>query len=398
MELLRETIQEYRQHYGEKPTLVVTAPGRVNLMGEHTDYNDGFVLPVAIDRHICVAAATRSDHILNLHSVDYQSSVSVPLSNLIPNNQTRWADYSKGVADQLLKKGCSLAGASFCIKGTIPIAAGLSSSAALEVASAIAFRQLNQLHIGSLDIIKLAQKAETDFVGVHCGIMDQFISLMGEKGHALFLDCRSLEFQQIPFPKGVDLVICDTGIKRELSDSAYNQRRKECEDAVRELTTYHHGLTSLRDISYQEFQKVQQKISPISSRRALHVITENGRVLQTVDAMKINDLKLMGTLMIDSHMSLRNHYEVSCNELDTIVDIALEVDGVYGARMTGAGFGGCAICIVSKEKTHHLIERLHTEYPNHTNRTLEIYVTSPQNGAAIVKPQESLIPKKFVQL
>ncbi|MBI4546572.1 MAG: galactokinase [Ignavibacteriae bacterium] len=392
MDLVTETIRQYRRCYGKDPILVVTAPGRVNLIGEHTDYNDGFVLPVAIDRHICIASAPRNDHIIKLHSVDFQSSVTVPLSNLTPNDQIRWVDYPKGVADQFLKRGYSLTGANFCIKGNIPIAAGLSSSAALEVASAITFRQLHQLQIGNLDLIKLAEKAEMEFVGVNCGIMDQLICVLGKKDHALFLDCKTLEYRYVPFPEGIDLVICDTGIRRELARSAYNKRREECVEAVRQLTTYRHGLTSLRDISSEEFEKVQQKLSPILRRRVLHVISENERVLRTSEAMKKNDVELLGKLMIDSHMSLRNNYEVSSKELDTIVDIAVETAGVFGARMTGAGFGGCAICIVAKEKTEELVERLNTEYPNRTSHSFAVFLTKPANGSAVVKPQESLTP------
>ena len=385
MELVQETVQQFKKHFGSEPEVVVTAPGRVNLIGEHTDYNDGFVLPMAIERAIVVTASKRNDDKLALYSVDFQSSVEVSLSKLERTNDNRWSNYLKGVAYVFLQNKFRISGANICIHGNVPIAAGLSSSAALEVASAVTFQSLFNLQISSLDLIKLAQQAETDFVGVQCGIMDQFISLMGQKNNALFLDCRTLSYQFVPFPVGVKIIVFNTGVKRELASSAYNQRKSECEEAVRELSQYKSNINSLRNISLDEFKTYQEKLSPIISQRAMHVITENERVQKSVEAMKRNDLKELGKLMIESHMSLRDNYEVSCKELDSFVDIAIESEGVYGARMTGAGFGGCGICLVDEQSVDSVVEQIKNEYPKLVAGSPSMYVSSPEDGAKVTK-------------
>ena len=398
MELISDTIQRFRQLYREDPEIIVTAPGRVNLLGEHTDYNNGFVLPVAIDRNIIIAASRRSDEMLCMHTVDFQDSVRVLLTKNTFDDRQLWSNYPKGVAHVFWSNGFRTSGANFCIRGNIPTAAGLSSSAAIEIASAIAFRFLNELDLSVVDLIKFSQKAEIEFVGVHCGIMDQFVSVMGKKDHALFLDCMTLEHQHIPFPHNAQLIICDTGVKRELARSEYNQRKAECDEAARQLSLLKPDVKSLRDVSTEEFQEFEKSLTPLSRKRARHVLSENQRVLKSVDAMRRNDLREFGKYMVESHVSLRNDYEVSCKELDVFVDIATESDGVYGARMTGGGFGGCAICIVADDKIDELVDHLRTEYPRHAGKSLTIYLSSPNDGATVIFPKQSLTPVSFSHL
>jgi galactokinase len=394
MSLVRDTIEQYRLLYLSEPSIVVTAPGRVNIIGEHTDYNSGYALPLAIDRSVIIAAGKRNDHQLHLHSTDLQSSVAVSLSTLTPDQQEPWSNYPKGVADVLQKHGHTLEGANFCIRGNIPIAAGLSSSAALEVASAIVFKQLNNLSLSTIELIQYARIAETNFVGVQCGIMDQFISVMGKRGYALFLDCQDLTFTHVPFPAGAQLLVCDTGVRRELSKTVYNRRKKECEEAVRQFAAQDNAIISLRDVTMEQLTASEKHLSPVSWKRALHVIDENNRVLQAVDAMKRNDLVALGKLMTASHASLRDNFEVSSKELNALVEIALHSPGVFGARMTGAGFGGSAICLVAEDKIDELIVQLRTEYLRQTGCSPTMYVASPDDGAAVIHPGVSLLPAR----
>lgn len=395
MELIHDTIGRFRERFGSDPDIVVTVPGRVNIVGEHTDYNDGLVLPTAIDRTIIMAGRRRTDERLQIFSADFQQYVDVPLEGLTFDDRHLWSNYIKGVAQMYLASGYSISGADLYMRGNIPIAAGLSSSAAIEVASAIVFSKLNEVGISKHDLVRLARNAEIDFVGVRCGIMDQFVLVMGRKHHVLFLDCESLEYQYVPFPPSVSLIICDTGVRRELVHSAYNQRRVECEEAVRQLSVCFPHVSSLRHVSSEELRNAESRLDATLRKRARHVITENERVVQSVEALKRNDLHELGKLMIESHMSLRDDYEVSCHELDQFVDIAVKSDGVYGARMTGAGFGGCGIAIVDSRKVESLVERLPSEYPGNAGRPLTIYVASPDDGAAFIEPKKSLTPNLF---
>jgi galactokinase len=392
MELTVDTIQRFRHLYGEEPEILVTAPGRVNLLGEHTDYNKGFVFPVAIDRQIIIAAGPRRDEMLSLHSVDFQHSLRIPLDKNTFDEGELWSNYPKGVARVFRDRGYLKTGANFCIRGNIPIAVGLSSSAAMEVASAIAFRFLDGVNLSALELALLAQQSEIEFVGVQCGIMDQFVSVMGKKGHALFLDCLTMKHEYIPFPANVQLVICDTGVKRELARSSYNQRRAECDEAVRQLAVRNPSVASLRDVSPEEFKDLERALTLIPAKRARHVISENQRVLRGVRAMKNNDLDEFGRLMVESHASLKNDFEVSSRELDVFVDVATRVDGVFGARMTGGGFGGCGICIVAEDSIDELVDHLRTEYPRYAGKSLTVYLSAPEDGAAVMYPQQSLTP------
>ncbi len=383
MELIRDTIKRFKDIYGCEPEFVVTAPGRVNLLGEHTDYNDGFVLPIAIDKKIIVAVSRRQDNEVHLHAIDMMQSVCVPLNGISYQTKMTWANYPFGVLKGLEKMRFALGGLNMCYRGTIPMGAGLSSSAAVEVACTLAFSRLFENSISMYDSIRVAQQAETEFVGVSCGIMDQFVSVMGKKHHALFLDCRSLEHKYIPCPKGYRLVICDTGIKRELARSEYNMRRQDCKEAVNYFATLDPSVKSLRDVTVETFHREEKNISPVLRDRAKHVIMENARVERGAKALERGDVSEFGKLMIDSHISLRDLYDVSCPELDTFVDVAIECEGVYGARMTGAGFGGCGICLVTDTQVDELVEHVRHEYQKVARRSLAIYVASIEDGATV---------------
>jgi galactokinase len=271
------------------------------------------------------------------------------------------------------------------IKGDIPRGAGLSSSAALEVASAYAFLTLINDALPEIDVIKLCQKAENDFVGVKCGIMDQFISCLGKKNHALKIDCRSLAYEHVLFPAGVRLIVCDTTVKRALASSEYNRRREECNTGVVAFARHMPEVRKLRDVTLQQLCLYEAELDPVIFRRSRHVIAENDRVERSVTALRDGDLELFGKLMYESHLSLRNDYEVSCSELDTVVDICSAVEGVLGARMTGAGFGGCAICLVREPQSENVIDRLLQEYPERTGKTPGIVSCTFENGAVITK-------------
>jgi galactokinase len=392
VELIQDTIKRFHQLYGNTPQLIATVPARINLIGEHTDYNDGYVLPAAIDRNIIIAGRRRDDRSVNLFSVDLKPERHVSLDDLKYDEENLWTNYPVGVAVVLQREGLMLKGADLLIRGNIPIGAGLSSSAAICVGSTLVLSRLNGIAITPMEIVKFAQQAETDFIGVQCGIMDQFVAIMGKKDHALFLDCKTLEYRHIPLPKNIRIIICDTGTHRELARSAYNQRRAECEDAVRQLTRFYPSVESLRDISYDQFQSIEDKLSPIARKRALHVISENDRVLKSVQALQHNRLDEFGLLMIESHKSLRDNYDVSSKELDAFVDIAVESEGVLGARMTGAGFGGSAICIVEKDNVDSFVQRLRSSYPKRAGRSLTIYISSIYGGATLIDVDKSSVP------
>jgi len=391
MEASREVLAHhcaavFRARYNSAPECIVSAPGRVNLIGEHTDYNDGFVLPAAINRCIVIAASARNDQNLVIHAENLNSTIMLSLGDLTPRRSGAWSNYVGGVAMLLQQRGARLRGASMVIHGNIPRGSGLSSSAALEVASAYALMALNDLDIPELDVIRLCQRAENEFVGVKCGIMDQFISCLGRKDHALRIDCRSLEYLHVPFPGGVRLLVCDTGVKRALASSEYNRRREECSEGVRQLGASLPDIRMLRDVSPAELERYSSALDPVVHRRCRHVVTENARVEQSVAALADGKLAEFGRLMVDSHLSLRDDYEVSCSELDTVVKICTGCEGVLGARMTGAGFGGCAICLVNEDSAENVIARLQKEYPELTGRTPGILLCSFEDGVSVEHP------------
>ena len=381
-----ETLEnKFCEVYGVSPETVVRAPGRVNLIGEHTDYNDGYVLPIAIDRDILITAAPSDESAVCLYSLNFDRVSVFSLGNIARDRVNKWSNYTRGVVQMLQRSGRKIRGANLAIQGDIPHGAGLSSSAALEVASAMVFQSLNDFEMDGAEMALLCQKAENQFVGVNCGIMDQFISRLGAKNHALFVDCRTLDHEAVPLAKqGIKVIVADSMKKRDLVDSEYNMRRAQCEEAVSLLRTYLPGIKALRDVSIADFKRYGRQLPPTVRRRAEHVVSEDDRVLRSVDALKKGGLTLFGKLMNQSHESLRELYEVSCRELDALVDAALKIPGVYGSRMTGAGFGGCTVSLVADDAVEDFLEKVPVEYKARIGVTPTIYVCTPEGGAEVL--------------
>jgi galactokinase len=372
-------ISRFEQRFGHRPAFLARAPGRVNLIGEHTDYNDGFVLPMAIDREVAVVGAPRDDRRIRLYALNFDDEACFALDQLQRGEPADWSDYPRGVAWALQEAGFDLVGFDGVLYGDVPIGSGLSSSAAIEMAVFMAFTAC-QPALAGLDRVraaKLAQRAENAFVGVNCGIMDQFVSALGQAGHALFIDCRSLDYAPVRMPVGTAVVIVDTAAPRSLAASAYNERRAQCEAAARML-----GIPALRDLSPEIFAQRRAALPALVAQRAEHVIYENQRVLDAVAALRAGDVATFGRLMNESHDSLRDLYEVSSAELDAVVEIARGVSGVYGARMTGAGFGGCAIALAEQTAIDALRDAVMREYPARTGRQPSIYICTASDGAS----------------
>lgn len=378
-------IETFQNTFNRDPILKAKAPGRVNLIGEHTDYNDGFVMPIAIQYVVTVLAAPRDDGHVNLYSVDFDAHSTFNMDNEIPHDETQtWSNYERGVFAGFLKRGMKSIGADLLIQGNVPIGAGLSSSAAIEMATSVALRTLNNFDISQVELVKLSQEAENQFVGMNCGIMDQFISGMGQAGKSLFLDCRSLEFELVPFPSDdFSVVIMNTKVKRELTGTEYNERRSQCEEGVRILQKNLPDIRALRDVSVQQFNQYKDELPELVCNRCTHVVRENDRVEQFVRALKAKNSARMGELLLASHSDLRDLYEVSCKELDLMVEIAMGVEGVIGARMTGAGFGGCAIAVVQKGREKALEDVIMVQYPAKTGIQPEVYISAPSDGAGV---------------
>jgi galactokinase len=344
MDTRTAAIFSFSNEFGSSPDLIVRAPGRVNLIGEHTDYNDGFVLPMAIDRAVWIALRPRPDRRVRVHALEMRETVEFRLDDL--QKGSGWAEYLKGVAWALQEEGLHLQGWEGILSGDVPRGAGLSSSAAVEVAAARAFYALSGLDWEAGRAARLAQKAENQWVGVNCGIMDQMVSAAAVEGHALFLDCRTLDYEHVPLPAGLAVVVLDTSTRRGLVDSAYNERRAQCEAAAR-----HFGVKALRDVSMDRLEVDGQHLPPVVLRRARHIVSENERVLQAVQAMRAGDAIQLGKLFNASNASLRDDFEVTNEALNWMVEIAQSQPGCYGARMTGAGFGGCAVALVDEKSS-----------------------------------------------
>jgi len=384
--MIEKLATSFKGYFGSEPGLLVRAPGRVNLIGEHTDYNDGFVFPIAIDRDITVAGRRRDDKLVRIYSLDFDAMVEFPLYDIQYDHQNKWSNYPRGVAYYLQEDEYDICGLDAMITGNIPQAAGLSSSAAIEVAMALTFEKISGLTIDPVEMALLCQKAENQFVGVNCGIMDQFISRMGRKDHALLLDCRSLEFELVPLHLGeIKIVICNTSVKRGLVDSEYNERRRECEHGVQILEKYLPGIKALRDVDIDDFRKYSGHLPETTEKRCIYVIKENARVLESVQALADRDLIKFGNLMNESHIGLRDEYKVSCPELDAMVEIAWSLDGVIGSRMTGAGFGGCTVTLVVEDALDELVEKINKEYSERTGLQPEIYVCNAEDGAGVIE-------------
>lgn len=369
----------FQRRFGELHG-IYRAPGRVNLIGEHTDYNGGFVLPAALDLSCWVAAGLRTDSRLAVYSENFNDLAEVELRKETLHRSGRWYDYPVGSAWALLEAGFPLRGANLYIRGQVPLGAGLSSSAALEAATAYALLDLARQSAALRHLALLCQHAENDFVGARCGIMDQFIACNGRAGNALLIDCRSLEFRLVPMPEELSLVICNSMVKHEIATGEYNLRREQCEEGVRLLASSLPEIFSLRDVTLEALERNKAILPERIYRRCRHVISENERTLATVSALDAGNLARVGELMLASHVSLREDYEVSCPELDLLVDLARRQDGVVGARMTGGGFGGCTVNLIRNGLADAFAERIASAYLAETGRRPEIYRSHTANG------------------
>jgi galactokinase len=379
--------EQFEQHYGIHPHLMVRAPGRVNLIGEHTDYNEGFVFPAAIDRATYVAARPRDDDRVHVFAVDLADEDEFALDSIEHSSAHPWSDYIRGVAKSLLVAGHTIRGANLLITSDVPRGAGLSSSAALEVATGYAFQLLNRLNLLGEELALLAQGAENSFVGVQSGIMDQFISALGRRDHALLLDCRDLNYRPVPLLAGTQIVVCNSNVERKLAGSAYNQRRQECEEAVRIFKQWYPKISALRDVSPDQLRAHEAALPEPVRARARHVITENERVLRSAAALDAGDMATFGRLMNESHASLRDDYEVSIREMDVLVEAAQEVNGCYGSRLTGAGFGGCTVSLVDSSAVDRFQHDVAAAYRAATGRETTIYVCRASDGVGRAVPE-----------
>ncbi len=383
-------IAEFRARFGGAPEIrVYRAPGRVNLIGEHTDYNLGFVLPIALERACFIAVAPSGDDKFRVYSEDENELNEWPaaeLSGLRP--QHHWTDYVIGVAQELVRAGFGIAPLNLYIRSTVPEGSGLSSSAALEVSSALAL--LDGRSLDPLEMARLCQRAESSFVGMPCGIMDQYVSVFGREGAAIRIDCRSLEHEVVNLPHDAAFVAVNTMVKHALASSAYRERTVECATAVEMIRKRHASVESLRDVTPEMFEPLAGSLPPVIARRARHVVTEDARVGEFVEAAAAGDLARMGRLFVASHRSLQHDYEVSCEELDFLVDMATALPGVYGARMTGGGFGGCTVNLLRPDAVASFTERISEAYQERFKVTPHVFTCRPSSGAGRVTNFETI--------
>jgi galactokinase len=370
----------FRTRYG-RPARLYRAPGRVNLIGEHTDYNLGYVMPAAIRFSAWAAISPRADRLVRVYSETFAEEVQFPLDGLRRGPTGHWSDYIRGMAGALMESGLRLSGADLAVASDVPVGAGLSSSAALEIATGYALLEASGLPVERWALARAARSAEHHYVGTRCGIMDQFASCFGEEGRALLLDCRSLEYKALPLPAGAALVVCDTKVKHSLAGGEYNRRRAECEEGVALLAARGPGIESLRDVSPERLEQGRGALPETIYRRCRHVVSENARALAAADALVRGDLPAFGRLMDQSHASLRDDFEVSCPELDLLVELARPLAGVFGARMMGGGFGGCTINLVAAERAESFGAALSDGYRKATGLRPSVFITEGSAGA-----------------
>ncbi len=380
---MKDLEKKFKDVFSREPNIELRSPGRVNLIGEHTDYNDGFVFPAAINLEIRGLAAVRDDSRVNVYSMDFNEFKSFDINNDL-KKEGSWIDYIKGVIVELKKTGKITKGADIVYNSNLPVGSGLSSSAAFEVINAILFSKINDIDLSLREIALLSQRAENKFIGVNCGIMDQFSIALGKKDSALFLDTKTLNYEIVSLNmKGYKIVISNTNKPRELSSSAYNERREQCETAVSILKKNNYDISSLRDLNSSQLKEISSILPEINFKRVKHVVEENERVLKSVEYLKSGALKSFGKLLNESHKSLRDYYEVSCNELDILVEEAMKIEGTLGSRMTGAGFGGCTISIVKEDMIEDFVENVGRNYLKRTGLKADFYISEAVNGAEI---------------
>jgi galactokinase len=379
---ITKVIAEFKDRFADEPRLF-RAPGRVNLIGEHTDYNDGFVMPFAIDRATIVAATKRPDRKIEAFALDMNESATIDLDAEPKKQQKSWTDYVEGTARCAEESFGRITGANILITSNVPIGAGLSSSAAIEISVGFALLSLSEIEVDREKLAFAAQKAEHEYAGTRSGIMDQFASSCCTNGNAMLLDCRSLEREQIPFETTDSVtVVCDTKVEHSLASSEYNKRREECEEGVKILQKLRPEIKALRDVTMDELDRAKDKLTEVVYRRCRHVITENNRTLKAAEFFRQHQLTEAGKLMFESHRSLRDDYEVSCKELDALVEIASTVKGVFGARMTGGGFGGCTVSIVARDAVDEFEKAAREGYEKRFNKTPDIYRFHAVDGAS----------------
>ena len=382
---IEEIEQEFSNRFGSSP-IVVQSPARVNLIGEHTDYNDGFVLPAAIDKKILLAMAPNNLNQIRLYAADMDDPVyEVEIEDHFEKSGKRWPDYILGVVDQLQKRGVAVNGFDCLFGGDIPIGAGLSSSAALEGGVLTGLAELCDLELTMVEMAQIGQQAENEFVGVQCGIMDQFANLFGQSESVIRLDCRSLEYSHYPFNhENLAILLCDTKVRRELASSEYNVRRNQCEEGVKILRDFDPSIKNLRDVSDELLENHKGKLTDDVYNRCRFVLDENRRVLDACDDLLRDDIKSFGRRMTASHYGLKNQYEVSCRELDLLVEAAENLDAVYGSRMMGGGFGGCTINLVHEQHIDRVIETIKNRYEKEIDTPVEFYIARISEGAGLV--------------
>ncbi len=379
-QLLVQKVRDQFQEQFQTSPVVVFSPGRINLIGEHTDYNEGYVLPAAIDMGIVLAIQKSKEPYCTATAINISESFSFPLDQRTPIPEGGWQNYIMGVVYEILNKDRTIAPFNVVFGGNIPPGAGLSSSAALENALVFGLNELFQLGLSKMEMILLSQAAEHTFAGVQCGIMDQYASMFGKQNTALFLDCRTLQAEVIPFRNDeFSLILLDSKVKHNLADSAYNDRRNTCSGVAQQL-----GVPALRDLDVQTLLDNRQKFENDIFQKALFVLEENNRVLNAVIALRNNDLKTLGTLLFESHAGLQHQYKVSCEELDLLVDVARKSDDVPGARMMGGGFGGCTLNLVKTEKIDSFIHTAKEEYKARFNKAITAYHVTTGTGTRLI--------------
>ncbi|HEY5406325.1 MAG TPA: galactokinase [Ginsengibacter sp.] len=382
--IAEKSTQKFIEMFGNKP-IVVRSPGRINIIGEHTDYNEGFVLPASIDKAAYLAISLRDDDKINLRADDLNETFSMPINELKPVGDISWPNYILGAVAQFRKKGIAIKGFNALLTSDVPIGAGLSSSAAVECATVFALNELLQTGFDRIEMVKMAQKAEHEYAGVMCGIMDQFASMMGKKDHVIKLDCRSLEYEYVPFKlEGIKILLLDTNVKHSLASSEYNTRRKECHQAVTWIKEHEPRVNSLRDVTEDMLTKYVLPKDSLVDKRSRFIVQEISRLQAGCEDLKRGDIKALGKKMFDTHDGLSNMYGVSCRELDFIVDAIRNKDEVIGARMMGGGFGGCVISLVKESEINKLIETIKPAYEKEMGLPLTYYISSIESGTEII--------------
>jgi galactokinase len=379
----RDLAVEFAYRFGRAPT-VSRAPGRVNLIGEHTDYNAGFVMPAALEFATLTAASQRSDRRLQVYSMIMDETREFDLDSPPPGPTGDWSDYILGVALMLESSGRNLSGADLIVWSDVPIGAGLSSSAALEVSCAHALLTESGLPFDPIEVAQLCQRAENDFVGMRCGVMDQYISCCGVAGHALLIDCRSLESRHVAIAPNLRLLIANSRVRHQHAGGEYNLRREACEEGVRLLSRYLGPIQALRDVTPKQLEAKRRKLPELIYRRCRHIVTENARVLEAERALGSGDFVACGRAMNASHISMRDDFEITCPEVDMLAGLAQTVKGVYGSRMTGGGFGGCTISLIEASAVDKASQMLTDGYRIGMGRDVDIYVCAPSDGARLI--------------